>query len=87
MGRLRVLAATLSTIPGIPVAALAVIFGIDRFMSMGRAFTNLIGNGVATIVVSEWEKEMDKQKMMSVLYGEQATADEETVHVPATKPL
>lgn len=82
-----VLAATLSTIPGIPVAALAVIFGIDRFMSMGRAFTNLIGNGVATIVVSEWEKEMDKEKMMSVLYGEQATADEEAVHVPATKPL
>ena len=82
-----VLAATLSTIPGIPVAALAVIFGIDRFMSMGRAFTNLIGNGVATIVVSEWEKEMDKQKMMSVLYGEQARADESEVHIPATKTL
>lgn len=56
-------------------------------MSMGRAFTNLIGNGVATIVVSEWEKEMDKQKMMSVLYGEQDGADEASVQVPATKTL
>ena len=58
-----VLAATLSMIPGIPVAALAVIFGIDRFMSTGRALTNLVGNGVATIVVSKWEKELDSEKL------------------------
>jgi aerobic C4-dicarboxylate transport protein len=64
-----VLAATLSTVPGIPVAALAVIFGIDRFMSTGRALTNLVGNGVATIVVSEWEKDLDKQKLDEVLDG------------------
>ena len=55
------LAATLSTVPGIPVAALAAIFGIDRFMSTGRALTDLVGNGVATIVVSEWEKDIDKE--------------------------
>jgi aerobic C4-dicarboxylate transport protein len=58
-----VLAATLSMIPGIPVAALAVIFGIDRFMSTGRALTNLVGNGVATIVVSKWEKELDSEML------------------------
>ena len=62
-----VLAATLSTIPGIPVAALAVIFGIDRFMSTGRALTNLVGNGVATIIVSKWEKELDAEKLQREL--------------------
>ena len=62
-----VLAATLSVIPGIPVAALAVIFGIDRFMSMGRALTNLVGNGVATIIVSKWENELDTVKLQQEL--------------------
>lgn len=62
-----VLAATLSVIPGIPVAGLALIFGIDRFMSQGRAMTNLVGNGVATIVVSEWEKELDREKVAAAL--------------------
>jgi len=62
-----VLAATLSMIPDIPVAALAVIFGIDRFMSTGRALTNLVGNGVATIVVSKWEKELDEEKLHAEL--------------------
>lgn len=59
-GGFIVLAATLSTIPGIPVAALAIIFGIDRFMSTGRALTNLVGNGVAAIVISRWENELDE---------------------------
>lgn len=62
-----VLAATLSMIPDIPVAALAVIFGIDRFMSTGRALTNLVGNGVATIVVSKWENELDEAKLNAEL--------------------
>lgn len=62
-----VLAATLSVVPGIPVAALAVIFGIDRFLSMGRALTNLVGNGVATIVVSKWENELDLVKVKQQL--------------------
>jgi aerobic C4-dicarboxylate transport protein len=54
-----VLAATLPTVGHIPVAAIALIFGIDRFMSEGRAITNIIGNAVATIVVAKWENELD----------------------------
>jgi aerobic C4-dicarboxylate transport protein len=53
------LAATLTVVPAVPVAGLALILGIDRFMSEARALTNFIGNGVATIVVSKWEKELD----------------------------
>jgi len=53
------LAATLPTVGHIPVAAIALILGIDRFMSEGRAITNIIGNAVATIVVAKWEKEID----------------------------
>ena len=49
--------------PTIPVAGLALILGIDRFMSEARALTNLIGNGVATIVVSRWENELDHDKL------------------------
>lgn len=54
-----VLAATLSAVKGVPVAGLALILGIDRFMSEARALTNLIGNGVATIVVGKWGKDVD----------------------------
>jgi aerobic C4-dicarboxylate transport protein len=54
-----VLAATLPTVGHIPVAAIALIFGIDRFMSEGRALTNIIGNAVATIVIAKWENELD----------------------------
>ncbi len=53
------LAATLAVVPSIPVAGLALILGIDRFMSEARALTNFVGNGVATVVVSHWEKELD----------------------------
>ncbi len=64
------LAATFAAIPTIPVAGLALILGIDRFMSEARALTNFIGNGVATIVVSKWENELDEQKMIAILNGE-----------------
>jgi aerobic C4-dicarboxylate transport protein len=57
------LAATLSVVPTVPVAGLALIFGIDRFMSEARALTNTIGNGVAAIVISRWEKELDTEKL------------------------
>ena len=57
------LAATLAVVPSIPVAGLALILGIDRFMSEARAITNFIGNGVATIVVSKWENELDEEKL------------------------
>ncbi|MFY8127522.1 MAG: C4-dicarboxylate transporter DctA [Chitinophagaceae bacterium] len=56
------LAATLPLVGNIPVAAIAIILGVDRFMSEGRAITNIIGNAVATIVVAKWEKEVDLQK-------------------------
>ena len=53
------LAATLAVVPSIPVAGLALILGVDRFMSEARSLTNFIGNGVAAIVVSRWERELD----------------------------
>ena len=61
------LAATLAVVPTIPVAGMALILGIDRFMSECRALTNFVGNGVATIVVSKWEKELDMDKLHSEL--------------------
>ncbi len=54
------LVGTLSVIPSIPVAGMALILGIDRFMSMCRALVNMIGNGVATVVVARWENELDR---------------------------
>jgi len=63
------LAATLAVVPTIPVAGMALILGIDRFMSECRALTNFIGNGVATVVVSKWEKELDTKRMDAVLSG------------------
>lgn len=56
------LAATLAVVPKVPVAGLALILGVDRFMSEARAITNMIGNGIATIVISKWEKELDEKK-------------------------
>ncbi len=61
------LAATLAVVPSIPVAGLALILGIDRFMSEARALTNFIGNGVATIVVSRWERELNQDTMRKEL--------------------
>jgi aerobic C4-dicarboxylate transport protein len=63
------LAATLSAVGHIPVAGLALLLGIDRFMSEARAITNLIGNGVATVVVSRWEGELDVARARGVLDG------------------
>jgi aerobic C4-dicarboxylate transport protein len=61
------LAATLSSVPSIPVAGLALIFGVDRFKSEARAITNFIGNGVATIVVARWEGALDADRLQQVL--------------------
>ena len=63
------LAATLASISSIPVAGLALLLGVDRFMSEARALTNLIGNGVATVVVSNWEKEFDSKRADLILNG------------------
>lgn len=61
------LAATLSVVPSIPVAGLALILGIDRFMSEARALTNFIGNGVATVVIARWERELNHEQMAAAL--------------------
>ena len=61
------LAATLSSLGTVPVAGIALLLGVDRFMSQVRAFTNLIGNAVAAVVVAKWEKELDEAKMKDVL--------------------
>lgn len=61
------LAATLSVVPIIPVQGLALLIGIDRFMSEARAITNMIGNGVATIAISRWEKDLDIKKLKAQL--------------------
>ncbi len=61
------LAATFSTLGTLPVAGLAVLLGVDRFMSEARALTNLIGNGVATLVVAKWENSLDMDKLRTAL--------------------
>ncbi|MBV8624865.1 MAG: dicarboxylate/amino acid:cation symporter [Herbaspirillum sp.] len=65
-----VLAATLSAVGHVPVAGLALILGIDRFMSEARALTNTIGNGVATLVVAKWSGELDTERLHKVLNNE-----------------
>ena len=62
-----VLAATLSAVGNVPVAGLALILGIDRFMSEARALTNLVGNGVATLVVARWTGDLDLQRLRTAL--------------------
>ncbi|MCP3098126.1 C4-dicarboxylate transporter DctA [Myxococcus sp. K15C18031901] len=64
------LAATLAVVPSVPVAGLSLILGIDRFMSEARAITNVIGNGVASIVVARWENELDRDKLDAELRGD-----------------
>ncbi len=72
-----VLAATLSAVGNVPVAGLALILGVDRFMSEARALTNLIGNGVATVVVGKWTNDLNADRMRAVLDNEVVTLAEE----------
>jgi aerobic C4-dicarboxylate transport protein len=62
-------AAMLSVIPGIPVASLALLLGVDKLMSECRAIANVVGNGVATIAVSRWEGELQAANLRSALRG------------------
>ena len=71
------LAATLSVVPAVPVAGMALILGIDRFMSECRALTNLVGNAVATIVVARWEGELDKTRLAAALAGQDEELEED----------
>ncbi|GHC80214.1 dicarboxylate/amino acid:cation symporter [Limoniibacter endophyticus] len=70
------LAATLSVVPTVPVAGMALILGIDRFMSECRALTNLVGNAVASLVVARWENELDVDKMNTALGGKPVVIEE-----------
>jgi len=70
------LAATLAVVPSIPVAGLALILGVDRFMSEARSITNFIGNGVAAIVVARWENELDRDTLRRELAAGAVTARE-----------
>jgi len=72
-----VLAATLSAVGGVPVAGLALILGIDRFMSEARALTNLVGNGVATLVVAKWTGDLDMNRLHLVLNHPTTLASQE----------
>ena len=83
-----VLAATLSSVGTIPVASIALILGVDRFMSEARALTNLIGNGVATIVVAKWEGALDEKRMRQHLEHEtELEAEEPEKAMPPPAPL
>ena len=70
------LAATLSSLGTVPVAGITLLLGVDRFMSQMRSLTNLIGNGVATIVVAKWEREFDEDKAARSLNGVLIMVDE-----------
>ncbi|WP_330647273.1 dicarboxylate/amino acid:cation symporter [Thioclava sp. FTW29] len=74
------LAATLSVVPTVPVAGMALILGVDRFMSECRSLTNFIGNAVATIVVSRWEGKLDKEQLHRALNGELPPLPQSTIH-------
>ncbi|KZE32951.1 aerobic C4-dicarboxylate transport protein [Crenobacter luteus] len=76
------LAATLATVPDIPVAGLALILGIDRFMSEARALTNLVGNAVATVVVAKWEDSLDTETLKRELANPSPLIDTEALVEP-----
>ena len=70
------LAATLSIVPSVPVAGMALILGVDRFMSECRSLTNFIGNAVATVVVSRWEGALDRDRFDAAMRGEMPRVDQ-----------
>jgi aerobic C4-dicarboxylate transport protein len=67
--------ATLSVVPTIPVAGMALILGIDRFMSEARALVNMIGNAVGTVVMAAWEGELDRDRLRLALDGQLPPAE------------
>ncbi len=77
-----ILAATLSVVPAVPVAGMAIILGIDRFMSECRALTNTIGNAVATIVIARWEGGLDRLQLSAAL-APVRIADQQHTEIPA----
>jgi aerobic C4-dicarboxylate transport protein len=83
-----VLAATLASVGTIPVASIALILGVDRFMSEARALTNLVGNSVATVVIAKWENALDEDRMRRLLNNEtELEASEPEVAMGPPEPL
>ncbi|MDB5991038.1 MAG: C4-dicarboxylate transporter [Herbaspirillum sp.] len=82
-----VLAATLSAVGHVPVAGLALILGVDRFMSEARALTNTIGNGVATLVVARWSNDVDMERLHAQLNGEPPLDADQPEAVPDAASL
>ena len=80
------LAATLSVVGHVPVAGLALLLGIDRFMSEARAITNLIGNGVATMVIAKWEGGLDLDRVRIVLAADSDLPREESADISEANP-
>jgi len=80
------LAATLAAVPSVPIASLALLIGIDRFMSECRALTNLIGNGVATVVISRWEGEVTKKTLTTNLLARPNSSEGLALHPPHSTP-
>ena len=76
------LAATLSVVPSVPVAAMTLILGVDRFMSECRALTNFVGNAVATLVVSRWERALDAEALRAALDGRAIASPRPDFEVP-----
>ena len=81
------LAATLTIVPAIPIVSLAVLVGIDRFMSQCRALTNAIGNGVAALVVARWENELDRAQLARELAQGPTQPDPESDMEPELRPV
>jgi aerobic C4-dicarboxylate transport protein len=79
------LVATLSVVPTIPLAGMALVLGIDRFMSEARALVNMIGNAVATIVMAAWEGELDRDRLRLALDGQPPSAEHELPPVVAPR--
>ncbi|HEX3744164.1 MAG TPA: dicarboxylate/amino acid:cation symporter [Bryobacteraceae bacterium] len=81
------LAATLESVQTVPLAGLTLLLGVDRFMSEMRALTNLVGNGVATIVIAKWENELDEETLHSMLNG--GAPDDDTLlgHIAGIEPV
>ena len=81
------LAATLAIVPAVPAAGLALILGIDRFMSECRSLTNFIGNAVATVVVARWERKLDRAQLAAALKGSPRPMGPEIVPPSVAMPI
>ncbi|MFG1480290.1 dicarboxylate/amino acid:cation symporter [Xanthobacter sp. V4C-4] len=81
------LAATLSVVPSVPVEGMALILGIDRFMSECRALTNFTGNAVATIVVARWENDLDTAQLDAALHGRVQDTADVPIDMPTPAPI